>query len=577
MRGSVVSTGGIFGVVTVSIALVRPLAAAEEPPVSVRGTETLIMQYVGDNGPANEARTGDDDDTFMLRNLFYLQAGNSVIDTSMRLDAAMFQDPPPRVDLEDFRPGGDGYTLLDYGNDYRVERLAGTINLGNLHVTGGDFYVSFGRGIALSLIKLDDVGVDNTLRGARVEYGIPRHLRFVLVGGVVNSLNLDPITHQVLRDDPLDRIVGARVEWEIADAAVLGLHGVFLRPRFDDESLIAEDRLDVDRGAGVGALSGGASAELNVAGLHLYLEGNGQEHDNDRPPEGTPDVHGESGYGAFGELSYDAQPFNVKAEGIFYKRWLMEGPLRGTGYGLSQPISYNHMVTLEPLWMVIKSFGNAGGGKLTFDWYRKASDTNAVLAAATIKYEGGLMPDGTWTDHPPTAVVHPTLKLRQGFGESGVSATAEGGYRHEWSALDDTEGQLWHVAADVTVPLTGPHSIEVKGEVRRHMLEVTEGNRYWVAMGSLGYDMAGLLGLTAIYEYSDETAGADVAFGDWEYPLPRRHYLWGVASLHVPAPLDGLTLRLTAGSQRGGIKCAGGVCRNYPDAVGATLEAVYRF
>jgi hypothetical protein len=555
----------------------------EQPEVNIRGTETFIAEFVGDNGDSNESSYGDDDDYFMFRNLLYLQAGNRYFDSGIRLDTTFYQGPPVRVSHDEFVAGGSGYTTLDYGNDWRIERIYGTAHVDNLHVTAGDFYVSFGRGLVLSLIKLDDVGVDNALRGARVEYRVPRMLHFVLVGGVVNSLNIDPITRQVQEDDPLDRIVGARGEWEIADALSLGVHGVFMRPRFEHEADIDPERLNIDQGTGVGVLSGGGSFEMHLGGAHLYLEGNAQTHDNYRAPEGQADVKNESGYAAFGEFSYDLSPFNIKAEGIYYKRWLMEGPFRGSSNLLSdaQPLPYHHMVTLEPLWMVIKSFGNTGGGRLTGDLYLKEPDTQLILAASTLYYMGGVLPQGDWHDHPKTLVVHPTLEVRQGFGESGVDAGIEGGFRYETTEEPEPgaedSGTLWHAEAHVSVPITGPHSVEAKFEIRRHQLQVTEGIDYWITLTSLGYDLSGLFGVVAVHEYSDQTAGERGQIGALTLPFPRKHYVWLMGTLHPPAPLDGLTFRLLAGSQRGGIKCAGGVCRNYPDAVGAKLEAVYRF
>ena len=355
-----------------------------------------------------------------------------------------------------------------------------------------------------------------------------------------------------------------------------------MRPRFDDEEDVDPERLNVDQGAGIGVVTGGASAELHLGGLALYLEGNAQSHDNYRPSGQNEDVLDESGYGAFAEISYDLSPFMLKAEGIFYRRWLMESGYRGASNTLTeQPLVYNHMVTLEPLWMVIKSFGNAEGGRLTGDLFIKESDTQLTLMVSTIMYEGGLLPSGLWEDHPPTLVLHPILKMRQTFPTSDISLALEGGFRHEntdeATAGEDDSGHLWHVQGDLTIPLTGPHSLELKAELRRHELMVTEGDEYWVTMESLGYEMSGLLGATIVHEYSDQTAGADNMIGDWEIPLPHKHYMWVLLSLHMPEPVDGLTLRLFAGSQRGGIKCAGGVCRVYPDSVGAKLEAVYRF
>jgi hypothetical protein len=545
-------------------------------PVNYRVTETFIAEYVGDNGVTNESNYGDDDNFWIFKNIVYGQAGNKHFDSGLRLDLSLFQNPPGRVDRDEFLPGGSGYTTLDYGNDFRLERIYGTANLDRLRITAGDFYVSFGRGIALSLVKLDDVGEDTALRGARVEYQVPRALRLTMVAGVVNTLNVDPITKQIFEDDPMDSIVGARAEWQIQDALGLGVHGVMMRPRFDDEADINPNRLFVDQGPGIAVLTGGITADLHVGGLQLYMEGNAQTHDNYRPIGAVASVTNERGYGVYGEISYDLSPFMVKGEGVFYRRWMMDGPPRN-----GAPVPYNNMPTLEPIWMPIKSLGNAEGGRLTGDLFIRRSKTQLVLSTAALFYEGGVMPTGLWQDHPPTLVVQPILKARQAFGESGVNASAEGGYRYE--TTDEPEegkpddGDLWFTAVDISVPITGPHSVEAKLELRRHELRVTEGSEYWVTLASLGYDISGVFGVAVVHEYSDQTVGMDLKMGDWTVPLPRHNYVWALFNYHPPKPLEDLTLRLLAGAQRGGIKCAGGICRMYPDSVGAKLEAVYRF
>ncbi len=560
--------------------------AQDEPAtVNIRGTETFIGEYVGDNGEANEGAYGDDDQFWIFRNLLYLQAGNRDFDSGLRLDATLFHSPPARIDPGSFVPGGTGYTTLDYDNDFRLERIFGTVHLGNLHLTAGDFYVNFGRGIALSMIKLDDIGVDNALRGARIEYHVPRSIKAILVGGVVNASNVDPLTRAIQREDPLDRIAGARVQWELLDALSLGVHGVLMAPRFERESAVADDRRYVDRSTSVSLMTAGATFEAHLGGWHLYLEGNAQSHDDYRPV-GEEDIDDETGVAAFGEVSYDLPPWNLKAEGIFYRKWLMEGPYRGSAPGradLATPLTYHHMVTLEPMWMIIKSFGNVYGGKLTGDLYLDESDTHIKLSSSLLRYLGGLLPTGQWDDHPPTNVVHPAVEVRQTLGTRKILVSAQGGFRYEWTKEPDFQGEdtgsLWHVQGDVTVPLGGPHSLEVKGELRRHELVVTEGpsEQYWVTSTGLGYDRSGLFGLSAVHEFSDQTGGSRAQIGSLELPLPRRHYVWFLASVHPPRPLDGLTFRLLGGSQRGGIKCAGGICRTYPDAVGVKAEAVYRF
>jgi len=540
-------------------------------------TQTLTFEYFGDNGEYNENSYGDDDNFYLIRNITYVQAFAPGFDLGLRLDGAFFQDPPARVPAEDFQPGGSGYTLLDYDHDIRVERFHARAQYEDFSLTGGDFYAGFGRGIILSMIKIDDLGIDNAIRGARAEYGLQDIIRITAIGGAVNSTNLEPTTHHVLRDDPEDIIAGARIDIEASTPFVIGLHSVYVKPRFEDESEIDPGRLNVDQGTGVGIISGGGSMELNTEPVHLYVEGNGQQHDNYRPPLGADDVENESGYAFFSEISVFTGSLTSKLEGLFYHRWLMEGPLRGTGGSLSQPVPYHHMVTLEPKWMVIKSLGNEWGGRLTEDVLFEEARTQITAMATCLKYEGGLMPQGEWTDHPPTIILHPIVRLRQDFGSSGVLVVAEGGYRHEWESDEDDEGYLGHGSLDLTFPLTEGHTMEAKEELRRHHLDVTEENEYWISTATISYDMVGLWGIALTHEYSDQTAGIEGEMWGRSFPLPRKHYAWALFNFHVPDPLDGLVIRVLGGSQRGGIKCAAGICRNYPDTMGVRLETVYRY
>ena len=59
--------------------------------------------------------------------------------------------------------------------------------------------------------------------------------------------------------------------------------------------------------------------------------------------------------------------------------------------------------------------------------------------------------------------------------------------------------------------------------------------------------------------------------------LAPHHYASLMGTLFLSGVLKDVTLRGFLGSRRGGIKCAGGVCREYPDAVGAKLEMVWTF
>lgn len=558
-----------------------------QPPVTLRATEVLISEYVGDNSNRLELGHGDDDNFWVFRNILHLNANNRYLEGGARVDALGFAHPPGYVSPEELSlyPGGRGYTTLIYQNDVRIERAHLSARLGELQLTVGDFYVNFGRGMVLSLIKQHDIGVDNALRGGRLHYTVPGRLEFVLVGGVINGSNVDPVTHQLWRDDPLDRIVGSRVEYTANEALDLSIHGVFMRPRFTEESAVDETRNRIDQGTGIGLLSGGATVEWRADNTTMYLEGNAQQHDNYRPPGDHQDVHNETGYAAYGELSYNVSALMIQLQGFFYRRWLMEGPYRGSSGSLSfigAPVPYHHLVTLEPKWMTINALGNASGGRLTGSLFISRTDTQLTLQTAGIVYERGLVPQGSWTDgHPRCAIVHPIVEVRQNIGSAPITVVLNGGYRYE-RALEPApagkrQGRLWHVKGDITLPLNGPHSIELVGEVRRHELHVNELNEHWITASSLQYAIAGRFDVAVLHEFSDQTMATAMKIGSWRLPFKENHYFTGAISFHAPRPLEGLSLKLSCGAQRGGIKCLGGVCREYPEAVGGRLEATYRF
>lgn len=547
--------------------------------MQISGEETFVAEAVGDNGEVNESVYGDDDNFSRFVNSLYFSAKNPMLDSALRLDTTFFYLPPDRVSQEDFVPGGSGYTTLDYDNDYRLEHLHGTLHFNHLTVTAGDFHVSFGRGMVLSLIKVDDLAEDNRLRGARVEYQVQRKLSVTLVGGVVNTLNVDSITRQIYRDDPLDRVGGLRVQWELLDALGIAGHVVVMKPRFTDFDQIPEPHLYVDRAPGIDLISAGGSLELHAEGIHFYLEGNGQSHTDYRTL--GADAAPESGAALFGEVSYDFPGFSLMAEGIFYRRWLMEGPYRGAGViTAADPVSYNNLATLDVDFVPNNSVGNAAGGRLSADYFVRLLDLDLRLRCVFIKYLGGLLPSGQWADHPPTWVVHPTLEAETRVGERQTTLRISGGGRVETTSEPDIPevdaGHLWHVSTDVTVPLKGPHSVKLDAMVRHHALDVTEGNRYYAATAAVGYGLSGRFDAALAYEYSDEITTSGNRIGDVPW-LPSHHFAWVRSSLHLPEIQKGLSLRLFAGSERGGVKCVGGACRQYPDTVGVRLDATLRF
>ena len=63
----------------------------------------------------------------------------------------------------------------------------------------GDFNVNFGRGLALSIRKIDEIGVDATIKGARVDVRT-KPVRASAIAGYSNRQNSDFATRQLLPD-----------------------------------------------------------------------------------------------------------------------------------------------------------------------------------------------------------------------------------------------------------------------------------------------------------------------------------------------------------------------------------------
>ncbi len=88
--------------------------------------------------------------------------------------------------------------------------------------TLGDFYVNFGRGLVLSIRKLDELGVDTTLLGGKFALHTG-DLSAVAVAGFTNIQNVDEASATYV-PDPFDFIAGVHADYRIAGKVLLGAH-----------------------------------------------------------------------------------------------------------------------------------------------------------------------------------------------------------------------------------------------------------------------------------------------------------------------------------------------------------------
>jgi hypothetical protein len=206
------------------VSVLVPATAAADDSVRVTVTDTMTAEYRVDNNNARD----DDDDFGMLLNRLNLTGSDGAISTQLRLDTVYFPDGTL------FFPEPPSDTFRD---DVRLERLSVQYKLGKWKLRAGDFYRQVGRGIALSVRKADEAGLDVVLRGGEVGYRGDTQ-KVALFAGRTNPANIDTVNLSFIEDTD-DIIVGGDYEFSGIDGLTLGTYAVFLQP---NEALLTGQR-----------------------------------------------------------------------------------------------------------------------------------------------------------------------------------------------------------------------------------------------------------------------------------------------------------------------------------------------
>ncbi|HWZ90014.1 MAG TPA: hypothetical protein VNW92_14225, partial [Polyangiaceae bacterium] len=196
-------------------------------PIAFDVTESSTFSYNFDNRDtrANQVPTRANDNWGLWYNRAIVQANGGAWQVGLRIDNAwFFRYPNPTqigLDLVTARPGGTsspsapayfrqkvdeaGVELSNrYINWLYPAKYYAAYSSPRVEVLLGDGYVQFGRGLVLSLRKLDELASDTTLRGARVTGHVKSGdfaLRATAVAGTLNPLRIDPASGRYLGVD----------------------------------------------------------------------------------------------------------------------------------------------------------------------------------------------------------------------------------------------------------------------------------------------------------------------------------------------------------------------------------------
>jgi len=469
----------------------------------------------------------------------------------------------------------------------------------------GDVYAAFGRGLVLTLRKLDELASDTTLRGARATFrlrGKQLSLRATALAGSLNPLRIDPASGRYLGVDSSvtpgfltvteagmpraiatdfvpdtgdcktfgtcsyapDRIFGGQAELshKSAKLAIQASHLLRSTPLSNDVVRSA-DRIT----------TGSASFELADLAGHggAYLEVAVQDLHHADPS--TPKLA--LGQAVYLSLNYLAGPLTLLFEGKHYRRFFPllanVSTLRAREFSL---LAASAPPTTEALFIdtAYEGFNTCvTGGRLRGDvalsrivsvyswagYYETFAETVANESCEVSKETRNRVLD--------TAV---GVELRSRDRRSKMDISFGSRVDNADRELPSDQGPTNIFYREVytrhqgTWFLGGPFSLELQGwHRRRHQTLGGPGEPWSEGDELVGFDYAPHWSVAAGFSYSSN-------------PAVPPTYVNGQLGYRISSDSS---LSLFVGQRRGALRCVGGVCRVFPPFEGASLDLTLRF
>ena len=390
------------------------LPGPKNEPIGLDVTNTSVVDYRWDNRNHNpnafNPRPIVDDHYGEWINRFNAQATWWRFRLGVRVDSALYFLTTTRNEaqrlaadqiaaVKERNPEAIVPEQVDYTNRFYRElntRFLNTVypaklfvgyNQPGVDVTVGDFYAQLGRGMVLSIRKIDELAIDTTIRGGKVvldrRFGKMR-IGATLLGGQMNPLRFDEVSGRRLhgRGSPLffafpkaqalttyspsaqpitepaipsyleDTIFGGRLEGGTNTVQIAANASILVRESFTEQNArctnqcAPSDKTCVDQclalypeftapGAGRGhgqirTFSGSINVPSIAGVADLYLEGAGQQLRRGHPSvddEGNVQgrVEDVTGYAVYGSANFGKGPVQVSLEGKHYRRFFALG------------------------------------------------------------------------------------------------------------------------------------------------------------------------------------------------------------------------------------------------------------
>jgi hypothetical protein len=513
------------------LSLLRPAPARAAEPAPGQAPPAVAVN-VTSTSQAGWNASADRGDLFQRLNLAS-EAGPWY--AGARFDAAVFSAAAPASGVS---------------NRYTLEKATLAHAGRALELTAGDLYLSLGRGLSLSLRKVDELGVDSTLRGARVLVHLAR-FEGTVAAGYVNINNVDEASGKSV-GEPYDLVAAAHARVSVSEGVTLAMSSTAIAFR-DGVGLVPGADYQ-DRFLHLGPA---VDAPRLTSWLGLYLEGLAQLRQTAQPSDAR------RGYGLYGAATLYLPAVTVLIEGKAY------GDLAPVKPRLDRPefgsVAYSSPPTAERLLQVLENpQREIAGARVSVDWTARPGLAWQANYGLFRDWQGYSDPAVVGAVRP--AVIHDPylgVEARSGDGRSWLLASL--GWR---AVLLDHGGALVrgdaHAELDAARVLWGPWSLTLQArheERRKHESPILD-ERHREGTAALGLRVSPWGSAAVAYEYTTEST------------QPRQHHWNGSLAWNITSDSS---LRLLVGGTRGGLRCISGVCRVFPSFQGVRATATLRF
>jgi len=472
-----------------------------------------------------------------------------------------------------------------YVQSFALERIYFTAALPEFDLTLGDFYASLGKGMALRVVKQQELSQDNAIRGGKLDVHY-RNLGVTLLGGAFNFLDIDEPKglRSPWHGDP---VVAARLEYRFADLVLAGAHVVYIMSECnsgwcEEISGSSNGRGNlIDLGSDLVVGSGFDIPDLFDGLLSMSAEVDLQQtikHGGTVVRAPWRKNVGKKGVAFYGSTTLQVGDLTVLGEGKYYDGFELKAPQARDESILGFKMLYHQPPTLERITALINNNTSVGGLRVKADYYVGELGPVELLVYANLGFFRNWDNEESGANGKPVEaerqVWNPYAGAELSWMEGEGNLKISGGVRDAHDLhFDRTFMRDGFLEIDLEQVIHGPHSMKLtvdwlarrKDGLETHVaLGQTPGRKYkdWNELAVfINYKWSPYMEAVLGYERQEDPA------------ISRRNYFSGSLRYYFT---PGTFVNLWVGSTRPGVKCLNGACRRYPALSGVQVTVVGR-